>query len=182
MKKSLYSYPTFNPPEFASKKDRFAWTKNEANQYFEWLMSVKDDRVNYLVSDFQIPLNEGPRQGLQKIGEAACAVYEDQKPSGVEKDALNPQEYALAADIGLFIARLMISRSNGTLSWRLVTKPKNYYYYNLPVLNGFKDPNLDMEPISISINQLSSVKEGTKRSDAWGHVYSVWEDKLKKTK
>ena len=166
-------YPAFVPPGDLSATEPRSWTKNQADAYFNWLMSVKQERVEALL-DFSG--EKWPRyhveQDLLRIGTKATQFLQLDEFSN-QHDLLN-SGYAFAADLGLLVAEMLIV-TDPSIRWTVLRKPKSDLSYNLPVLCGFGVLTLD--PISGSIAEASGILRGERSGEVWREIYCFWLEK-----
>ena len=63
-------------------------------------------------------------------------------PQHTSEPKLTNVGYAVAADMGLLVAKLLLEACRPKVEWMLVTKPKRDSSYHLPVLTGIRQHNL----------------------------------------
>lgn len=144
----MKDYPLFIPPAGIREKAPDAWSKDEAKQYFKWLISVIDNRTSFLAEYFGEDLSTAPEVLLKRLGEKVVEALRS-KPFVEYKPIaeLTNAGFALAADMGLLIARLLLSNPEVKAKWFLVTA-RRHIDYNLPVIKG--DSHLTFNPIRVS--------------------------------
>ena len=167
-------YPLFAPPAHLSAKGRKNWTAREAKEYRDWLLGVFDDRIKSLITRLGVPFGDTPTEHLLSVGERAKtlllgAPFSEESPGGRKLTNLG---YALAADLGLLVAKYLLDRAGDVLRWEIIRKPKSELSYNLPVLEGFGFNYLD--PIGGSTAEASAVLRGQRGADAWQRIYEFW--------
>lgn len=172
-------YPLFVPPnEIATKAPR-EWNANEARVYFDWLTGAVHERVNDLLAYFRVCQSAAAHEVLSHAGERVCEAL--QTPVFAESTSAGPRltnaGYAMAADIGLLVARFLLAGYPERVSWRIVTRPRSDASYNLPALYGFCG-NIFLEPVGGSIAEASAVLRGQRDSDAWRRSFEYWSNKV----
>ena len=146
------------------------WSKQEADRYFSWLMSCKDQRVASMLAFLGGPESCESRDHLLMVGRAALAHFRDERfgksVSGV--GYLTDAGYALAADLGLLLAHHLIKKSGDRLKWKTLRTGKRHISYNMPVLIGFVPGHPStVDPILASIGLAGGVVSGTDDERAW---------------
>jgi len=169
-------YPLFIPPEPMATKPHRDWSKNEAQLYSDWLMESIDERVEALLKFFGISESamRSPRSLLLHLGERVAETLEDPDYSGVTADGkrvLTNHGHALAADMGLLIAKLLRNTVGDALRWTIVRKPKRHVSYNSPVLVGFGADWDTYDPIGVSIANAHSILVSRRSPDVWVTVF-----------
>ena len=172
----MTDYPLFTPPDHLAKKGRQNWSTAEAAEYKQWLLNSLDHRVEELTRRLDETLVVSPSEHLQRVGEKAVKFFlsppfSEEKPTG---RALTNQGYALAADIGLLVAKYLLIANPRLISWETIKKPKELAY-NLPVLQGFSSNYLD--PVGGSVAESMAVLRGKRGPDAWRRIYDFWVSK-----
>lgn len=171
-------YPTFSPPIHLAIKPPKKWSNLEAKTYFEWFLSSLESRVdkffNFLDLDRTLECEILLREAQDKCEKLlATGEFTQILPTGPK---LNNMGYALAADLGLVVASMLIKQSKGQVSWSILKKPKSSQSYNLPVLIGFNTVHLD--PIGGSIAEMSWIVKGNINLNAWVKIYKYWSTKI----
>jgi hypothetical protein len=163
-------YPHFIPPDELLSSEPRCWTKKQADAYFEWLMSVKEQRVEALL-DFlgETVSHNKVEEALAVLGRKAADALKTGKFSS--KDNLTNRGYALAADMGLLVAGLLVE-ANASIQWTILRKPKSDLFYNLPVLSGFGVVTLN--PIGGSIAEAFGILRGDRTGEIWQEIYCFW--------
>ncbi len=167
------SYPLFIPPEPLVSIPRRSWTKRQADAYFEWLLGVQDSRIACLLDHLSF-LGVPEPQDLLALGESITERLRNQIADPQTLDLTN-EGLALAADLGLLTARIVLAHNPG-VRWLVVRGPKTYVHYNLPVLDGFRD-SLHLEPVGGSIGNARGVVKGTLRPNCWHVTYVYWSER-----
>lgn len=135
----MKDYPLFIPPGELSEKIPKQWNSKEAEQYFNWLLSIIEERTNNLLDyfeeknngDFSTILGNMGIKEVKELSKKEFAVITETGPKLINRG------YALAADMGLLVARFLLESCEGKVSWSIVKKPKNDMSCQLPVLIGF---------------------------------------------
>lgn len=164
-------YPVFAPPDTLARKSPREWSKADAQSYFDWLLSHANARIEILLNFMR----------LSHISEPAALLHEAQMKL---EDLLNDAEfsengptgkrltklgYAVAADLGLLVAKLIVNETRGKVHWEILTKPKSDTSFNLPVLGGFGATTCD--PIAVSIADATWILRSNYKPDAWVKVF-----------
>lgn len=171
-------YPIFSPPiELASKEPR-EWSKSEAEAYFSWFLSNAGPRVDGLLGYLGLSDVKQPAILLAKAQEKLEQLFiSDQFVADLpEGRKLTNRGYALAADMGLLVAHLLIAQGKGSVFWEILKKPKTDQSFNLPVLIGFDKVHVD--PIAVSIADAAWIARGNKKHEAWLKVFNFLVEKI----
>ncbi len=174
---TVTSYPLFNPPSPLSDKSHREWSKAEAEGYSNWLIRSIDYRTDDLLHYFSLDASAWePRTLLLRLGTLVAerlgeAEFSEGKLDGTR--GLTNAGHALAADLGLLTARLLLQANAGTIRWEVVRKPKSDISYNLPVLAGFSNM-LTLDPVGGSVAEAQAVLAGRRSSDAWARILDFW--------
>ena len=174
-------YPLFAPPEELAEKGRMNWTSKEAGQYAKWLEQGLEARVKQLLEYVGGPLEGQPEPLLDAIGtKIATLLPRPQFSHGApENPALTHQGYAMASDVGLLVAQLLL-RDFPDVHWTVIRKPKSDMSYNLPALTGFG--KIHLEPVGASIAEAFAVLRGHRSCDTWRLIYTFWSEKARAAK
>ena len=167
-------YPVFVPPAELAEKTTKEWSKSEATHYFDWFLGVLDERVAGLLSFLGLDSHSNPETLLHKVDSKVKDLLQDEQffcvtPNGKK---LTNEGYALAADIGLLLAKLLITNANGKVYWEILRKPKTERSFNLPVLRGFGTMYLD--PVAGSIGDVAWILRGNENEDASLRTFQFW--------
>lgn len=174
---SIDKYPLFIPPAHLSIKGRANWNAKEATEYREWLLGVIDKRTEELIKKLEEPSAGTPSEHLMALGRKVTPIlfdipFSEITPSGRR---LTNNGYALAADMGLMVAKYLLQKLPDKLRWETIRKPKSELSYNLPVLKGFSLNYL--EPIGGSISEASAILRNQRGPDTWKRIYEFWLEK-----
>jgi hypothetical protein len=174
----IMEYVIFAPPINLAAKLPREWSKSEAETYFGWFLSVLEPRVDNMLNFLDLNGDQEESVLLSKAQEKSEQLLTTEEftsalPAGRK---LTNHGYALAADLGLLVARLLIIRSEGKVAWTILKKPKTDQSYNLPVLTGVGGIHLD--PVAGSIGDLGWLARGNKKPDAWLRVLEFWSAKI----
>jgi hypothetical protein len=170
-------YPVFSPPISLAAKAPKEWSSAEAKEYFRWFEEVASERREGLLTYLGLERDLSPEALLSK----AQAKFEALLRQGqfrshdLAQGALTNEGYAIAADLGLLVAQLLIENSQGKISWEILKKPRGEQSFNLPVLRGFGLLHLD--PVGGSIGDAAWIASGNSKPDAWVKTYKYWLDK-----
>ncbi len=162
-------YPLFVPPSTLVGKDRKAWSAVEAKAYLVWLVTVAPSRVDHLLSFLNVaglPLNGELLDIAQERLESSLSEGEFYRAEN-GRQQLTDAGYAIAADMGLLVATIVIESSSGKIKWETLRKPKSDASFNLPILTGFKNDSVHFDPIQGSIACLSGIVNGKALPQAW---------------
>jgi hypothetical protein len=170
-------YPLFIPPNHLVSKGRAHWNAKEATEYKEWLLGVLDERVAELENRLEEPCGASPADHLMALGRKAVlllmdAPFSEDAPAGRRLTNLG---YALAADMGLLVAKYLLQAFPNRLRWEIIRKPKSEISYNLPVLEGFSFNYL--EPVGGSTAEAFAILRGQRGADTWKRIYEFWVEK-----
>lgn len=188
---STEPYPLFIPPAPLHPKDRREWSPKEAQAYYDWLLSILKERTDSLLTYFGEQLGE-PEETLMRMGEKVAAALRTQEffehsegePILLKQKhvvvteggpTLTNRGYALAADMGLLVARLLLEACGSKLRWEILKKPKREFSFNLPVLVGFD--KLFLEPVGGCITEAQAVLRGQEGPDVWKRTFVFWKAK-----
>ncbi|SMD45752.1 hypothetical protein SAMN00777080_4419 [Aquiflexum balticum DSM 16537] len=100
---NIKDYPLFIPPKEVNSKKPREWSYTEAKVYFDWFMSVKDDRVEYLLTVLDEDLTCDNEKSLKRIGQKVFDLLHKEPFSTDESSGkvITNKGLALAADISL---------------------------------------------------------------------------------
>lgn len=177
---NIKDYPLFIPPEEVNSKKPREWSYEEAKMYFDWFMSVKDDRVEYLLTVFDEEVACDNEKYLKRIGQKVFDVLHKEPFSTDESSgkAITNRGLALAADMALLVAKLIMQKYPG-IKWNIVKSPKSDVSFHLPAL--FKFPKLGhIETIGGSIANSKAILRGEETYDIWWKMFKYADDILKK--
>ena len=165
-------YPLFVPPDGLSEGVPWEWTRAQATAYSEWLQGCLEARSEAVVARFGLDPSAPTAENLAPLGKlvaealAAEPFSMDGKPT--------PQGFALAADMGLLLARALLEQ-HPHLEWTVVRRPKADVSYNQPVLSGFGP--LGFDPVRMGVTQAWGVLDGTWDHTAWAKVFEIWSER-----
>jgi hypothetical protein len=163
----------FVPPQVLAGRTPKAWKPKEAQLYFDWLIATMDERVANLLAFFGEQMGDSAEELLERLGHKAVEIIIDPEYSEeridtwkaftergmvVKRKTLTNRGYALGADFGLLIARLLISR-HSTLEWTMTRKPKSDADYHQPVLGGW-NPIHVFNPIRSGVGAAAAIARG----------------------
>lgn len=168
----LKQYMFFCIPPLLAEKGVKNWTKKEAASYLEWVLNEIDERIAILLTFFDLNDDDFDSVDLNFLGEKIVKVLRTDLFS--EADDLTDHGYALAADIGLLIAKKLL-RNFSCIRWQIEKGPKTGYSYNRPVLEGFGKIRLD--PIGGMIGELKGVLIGARDDKFLINLYDFWRTK-----
>ena len=187
MQGRLSNYPLFEPPLELVERGIRNWSKPEADRYREWLLFVMPERIRSVRRILSLPPSREPDILLNVAGAEMAkllALPESSRMSSPETanlrghsitvpagPQLTPLSYALAADLGLLWADLMVERY--PLHWETIRKPKSDVSYNLPVLAGFEH-EMNVDPVRVSATLAIGLLDETRTPTAWADVDRWW--------
>lgn len=179
---NVKDYPLFIPPsEVHSKKPR-EWNSIEAKIYFDWFMSVKDDRVDYLLTVFDEVFTGNIEADLKRLGQDVYETlkkepFSSEEPTG---KTITNTGLAIATDMALLVSRMIINK-HPKIKWGIVKKPKRDISYQLPALFEFGERG-PVELVRVSIVNARAILRGEERSDIWWRMFKYADDILKSVK
>ncbi len=170
----MTEYPLFIPPMNLAEKKPALWSRQEAKEYYEWLLSQMQPRTDMLIEYFGICIKSSPEEYLLELGKSAADKLLCEPFSYVvtEKRQLSSCGYALSADMGLLVARYLLDESGNSIRWEILQKPKKELSYNLPVLIGFQ--NNYLEPVGGSVAEANGLLRGKRSGNIWSRMFSHW--------
>lgn len=174
-------YPLFVPPTSVNSKKPREWSYDEAKVYFEWLMKVKDDRVDFLRSFLDETNRSYSEQDLGIIGKKVCSKLLSEPFSAVDgsKRVLTNEGYALAADISLLLAEFILAKYP-FLKWGIVQKPKKDLSFHLPALMPYPKYG-HLELMRITTINAKNIITGEETCDIWLEIFHSVSERLKET-
>jgi len=174
----MRQYPMFIPPSPLGSKSPKDWSQDEAKKYKDWLLSSIDERITNLEQAFDERPTMDPRDHVSALGKKVAKALLDAPFSEASATGrkLTNVGYALAADMGLLVARYILHRYPNSIRWERVRKPKSDLSYNLPVLEGFKNGNY-LDPIAGSTAEAAAVLRGQRGPEAWVRILEFWSGK-----
>lgn len=170
-------YPLFVPPGALATKSVPLWTKQEAENYFEWIGRSILPRTDFLLGFLDEKLGVRPiGSELLAIGKGIVGSLQDPGFTKIENGnlTLSDKGRAMATDSGLLLARVLLRDCAPSVRWTILRKPKNAVSYNLPVLAGF---HIALDPISGAIGEVFGVLRGNRSHDFLLKTYLFWKSK-----
>ena len=172
-------YALFAPPTEVADRSPRDWSPRLAHLYFVWLTGAAAERTRDLLAFFDLDrLDLPPRDLLLVAGERVAGELLSDGGSSQRKGGerfLTSRGHALAADMGLLVARLIMYVFDGAVDWHIVDRPRTDRSFNLPALVGFLD-DLHLDPIAASIDEANGIITGRRGPDAWAHLFDFWSD------
>ena len=167
----MKDYILFIPPIEVSEIRSRLWNSKQAKIYFDWFVSVKDDRVEYLLTVLDETLTSDAEADLDRISKKVTNLLfkppfsEDQENELI----ITNKGLAMVADLSLLISKLIIQRQP-EVTWKIVKRYKNDIAYNLPAMFGF--PIIEhVELIGPAIVNAKAILTGEKSSAIWLEMY-----------
>ena len=179
---NIKEYPLFIPPEEVNSKKPRDWSYKEAKMYFDWFMSVKVDRLEYLLTVLDEDVSCDNGECLKRVGQKVFDIlhkepFSTDEPSG---KVITNRGLALAADMSLLVSKLIINNHPG-LKWGIVRTPKRDISFHLPALFNF--PKLGhLELMGGSIVNSKAILRGEETYDIWWRMFKYADDILKNKK
>lgn len=172
-------YPEFTPPPEISTGSPRDWTEAQANRYLVWLVTSLDRRVTDMLHFVGESDDDDCPSLLRRVGEKAVWIL--RKPGfllqGEHAEArFSEAGYALAADIGLLVARCLI-RKHDKVRWEILRRNKNDPSYRQPILVGFGQQHLD--PVRGSVAEAGRILRGESPVDAWLRILEYWSERAR---
>lgn len=167
----MKDYILFIPPVEVSEKKPREWSANEARLYFNWFMSVKDDRVEYMLTAIDETLTNNSLEDIKRIGETITNVLSEEPFSeNIEGELIiTNRGLALVADLSLLISKLII-KDYTQITWKIVKRPLRDISYNLPAMFGFPLVG-HRELIGAAIMNAKAILRGERDSSIWLKMY-----------
>jgi hypothetical protein len=167
----MKDYIFFIPPAEVVEKKARDWSNKEAKLYFDWLMSVKEDRIEYMLTVLDETLTENSEADIQRIGEKITQLlFTFPFSDKLENEyAITNKGLALVVDLSLLISKLIIEHYP-QIKWCIVKRPKRDFSYNLPALFGF--PIIEYrDPIGAAVSNAKAILQREKDSSIWLTMY-----------
>jgi hypothetical protein len=178
-------YPPFDAPEQIGGKDPADWTKAEARAYFDWLLEQVESRSTRLLAWLSVDDRPDHLAVLREVGPAAVERLKSPAFSGPGKPVpvvlkghdfdyevgpvLSVQGLALAADLGLLVARYLLADFGDAVRFEIGGRPKSWIWHNRPVLSGGAINPFD--PTGASIANAYGVLRGERDASIWAQMY-----------
>lgn len=185
-------YPPFPIPDALAAKDQRYWTHREGKEFFNIVLGALDARVEGLLAYFDEDASATPEDLLTRLGGKFAEVLPSDQFSGPPQTepiiivkrgktyelpppkgrTLAEQGEAVARDMGLLLAKLMLEREHPPLEWSIVMKPKLDVHYLQPVLvhTDRKNP-MTFSPMDASIVTAWTILRGDCGPDKWAKMY-----------
>ena len=171
----MNNYPPFIPPPDIGEAQPDTWSKDQAKTYFDWLIHIIPGRVTSLLEYFGESADTAPEILLYQLGKKVG----DAAKSGefVQAGKLTKSGFAVAADLGLLVAQLLLADSGVCAKWVLVTQ-KRSVHYNHPVIQG--NSNLQLNPITGSMTEFAYATRNQWDSAIWLNTFLHWKSVFSK--
>ncbi len=150
--------------------------------FFDWFHSVRAERVADLLNFYNLsmpPQTEDIRF-LLDLGKNVAHSLRNTPFMQVEsgKTSPTPQGYALAHDMALLVAELIILRAERNVRWRRCDLPESSWDHHYPIL--ISPPGRTYwSPIRVGITRLYSILDGTIEGDCWARDFVYWREYIK---
>jgi hypothetical protein len=178
-------YPPFDPPQPPAGKDPKLWTKAQARIYFDWILGHVESRSAGLLTwlgvddrpDHAVVLREAGAVAVSRLrssrfsepGKPAAVVLRGHEFDYDPGPTLTDQGEALAADLGLLVARYLLADFGTTLRFEIGGRPRSWVWHNLPVLTGGGIGSFD--PVGVSFGNAHGVLRGERDETIWAQMY-----------
>lgn len=167
----IMEYSLFVPPAQLASRTPREWTGKEANQYAKWFFAEMPSRVDRLLEFLNLDAAQRPEVLLELAGERTAEhlrlpLFSSSAQGRVELTDLG---YALAADMGMLVAQLIVEEIGADASWATLKKPRSAAAFHLPVL--FTRSATFLEPLGASIGQAHGVLRGDRTPSIWREMY-----------
>jgi hypothetical protein len=174
-------YPLFIPPAPLFKKKAEAWSSKEAKQYFDWVLDTQPSRVKQMLGFLNENLPQDHREwekfllelGARYSKKLRLRQFSENRDGKVR---LTNQGAALAGDVGLLGAQLLIQYPGSKVHWEQLNDP-GAFGHNLPVLKGFVN-SLYFDPIGGTIYEAKALLKGEKAVDLLHKAFVFWKNKM----
>ena len=198
-------YNKLEIPDIVLEKHFWDFTKKETEAYFQWFMSIKDERIEVLKNYIEEEGNENIKFDytpesliplwdwyvehivMVKKTEEEIEQERSQYPDYVtiDEEKISYDTLQIGYDISCYFGEVIIRNSEGKAYWGYKTKPKNMMSVKKPVLLGFAgDDFLDAAALipAITWRYIEAVRENREES-ARGlfDLYDLWHKMLYKT-
>ncbi len=167
----MKDYIPFIPPDDVVTIKARLWNAKESKIYFDWFISIKDDRVEYLLTSIDEDLTGNNEIDIERVGRKVSSILQKPPFSELKEGELiiTNKGLALIADLSLLISKLII-KSCPQITWKIVKKPKGNISYNLPAL--FEFPLIShLELMGGSIVEAKAILRGDKTDAIWLEIY-----------
>lgn len=148
------------------------WSLKDAKEYFNWFMSVKDERSARYLNYLSI---QGEKLDFDVLGKKIYETLYDDEVSfrdDVGVFRLTNAGYAFAADTSIVLSDYIIKKYNGKVYWDIVKKPKSDIAYHLPALFGFnKLPYIEL--MGASVSHAKSILKKEQESYVWKRMVDL---------
>jgi hypothetical protein len=164
--------------------------KQDAKEYFDWLINSTDRRIGILLDYLEERLTNDILEDLRRIGQSIAEILPDEQFSYLSKDEhvlyerrgrqfdielspsrrLTVQGYAMVADLGLLMTKSILNEFSDTLYWEIVSKPKNDIAYLLPQVAGFCKKTI-FSPIGGTHALALGIINDNDNGDIWSKAY-----------
>lgn len=166
------NYPLFIPPEKFFSTKNFDWSLKEAKEYFNWFLSVKDERAAQYLEYLSIERSE---LNLEVLCERIYETLNNEEFSFKDDGdvlKLTNAGYAFAADTSIVLSDYIVNKYKGEVYWDIVKKPKSDISYHLPALFGFKKlPYVEL--MRASVSNYVSLWRGKETSNIWKRMVDL---------
>lgn len=153
------------------------WSRAEADDYRDWLLRTLDVRVDGLLCSLDV--SPAAPELLRTAGAAVATRLSESEFVHTlgGQTTLTDAGRALAADMGLLTARLLLELGRGRVRWEVMRRPRSDLAFNLPVIVGFRDGN-HFDPVGGSIAEACGILAGRRSGDAWAKAYAYWASRI----
>ena len=178
------------------KSNLYEMTDEEAQACFDWYMSVLPERIKYVSETAAHKLGcsvetfDLTPESLIPLWEWFLSVAE-KEPASIQHEVIRSDyqlslqtEYILR-DIGMYLGEAFV-KNHSSLHWGIKKKPKNSFFYNHTVVQGFVEYNKAtnkpfypvFEPIHMARVQGVGIFDNRAGKEDLYQVYRKWEEKI----
>jgi hypothetical protein len=178
-------YPEFDAPRPPLGTDPKHWNKAEARIYFDWTVEHVEPRSRGLLGWLGVEDRADHASVLREVGAAAVELLRSPRFSGPgeptrvnlrghefdydQGPVLSDEGEALAADLGLLVARYLLEDFETTVRFEIGGRPKSWIWHNLPILTGGGLNPFD--PVGVSLANAFGVLRGERDETIWARIY-----------
>ena len=170
-------------------------SKEEAKQYFDWFLQQIPIRITQLneyinkSTEYENWTPDNSPESLIQLGEwfskkistrvrthdEIQEIYSNlgkfQGVITIPENDLSHESFSLAIDIGMYLSQVLLNNVPG-LHWELMSKPKNSFFYNHPVIKS--TGKMICDPINLSIVFAYGLIKRTCQASRLKEIYEIW--------
>lgn len=198
-------YNKLDLPDIVSEKQYSDFTKKETEEYFQWFMATKDERIEVLKNYIEEEGNENVKFDytpesliplwdwyiehivMVKKSDEEIEQERSQYPDFVRirEEKISYDTLQICYDISCYFGEVIIRNSEGKACWGYKTKPKNMMSVKKPVVLGFAgDHFLDAASLipAMTWRHIEAMEENKEKNEkALFDIYDLWHKMLYKT-